>query len=101
MIHVIASVRVKPGKVSEFMEVFKANVPDVRNEKGCIDYIPTLDVKTGLPPQVLDENVVNILEKWESVGALMAHLKTPHMIAYREKVKDLVLDLSLKVLEEA
>ena len=40
MIYVIASVRVKPGKVSEFLEVFKANVPDVKNEKGCIDYVP-------------------------------------------------------------
>ena len=101
MIHVIASVRVKPGKVPEFLKVFKQNVPDVRNEKGCIDYVPTLDFKTGLPPQVVDENVVTILEKWESMEALAAHLKTPHMLAYREKVKDIVLELSLKVLEEA
>ncbi len=101
MIHVIASVSVKPGKVSEFLEAFKANVPAVKNEEGCIDYAPTMDVETGLPPQVLDENMVTIIEKWSSVEALQAHLASPHMATYREKVKDIVLGLSLKVLEEA
>jgi len=35
------------------------------------------------------------------VEALQDHLKTPHMLAYREKVKDMVVDLSLKVLQAA
>jgi quinol monooxygenase YgiN len=35
------------------------------------------------------------------VEALRAHLKTPHMLAYREKVKDIVEVLSIKVLKEA
>jgi len=54
-----------------------------------------------LPPQVLDENTVTIIEKWESLEALRDHLNTPHMLAYREKVKDIVAELSLKVLQEA
>jgi quinol monooxygenase YgiN len=49
----------------------------------------------------LDENVVTIIEKWESLEALRDHLKAPHMLAYQEKVKDIVEDRSLKVLEEA
>ena len=101
MIHVIASISVKPGKVPEFLEAFKVNASHVKNEKGCIDYVPGLDFKTGLPPQVLDENMVTVIEKWGSMEALKAHLKAPHMLAYREKVKDIVLGLSLKVLEEA
>jgi len=101
MISVIASVRVKPGKVSEFLAIFKANVPKVREEKGCIEYFPAVDIASGLPPQVLDENMVIVIEKWESLDALRNHLVAPHMLAYKEKVKDLVEDVSLKVLQEA
>lgn len=101
MIHVIASIQVKPGKVDAFIEIFKANVPNVLAEKGCIDYAPTIDVDAGLPPQDLDPNLVTIIERWERLDDLHAHLKTPHMAAYREKVKDIVEGMSLKVLEAA
>lgn len=101
MISVIASVRIKEGKIPDFLTIFKANVPHVQQEKGCIEYFPTVDIDTGLPPQTLDENVVTIIEKWESVEALQDHLKTPHMLAYREKAKDIVMDTSIKVLQAA
>lgn len=101
MISVIASVQVKPGHRAKLLEVFKANVPAVLAEQGCIEYFPAVDVVTDLPPQVLDEDTVTIIEKWESLDALLAHLKAPHMLAYKEKVKDIVANVSLKVLEEA
>ena len=100
MINVIASIRVKAGKLPEFVEIFKSNVPNVREERGCIEYFPTVDINADLPPQSLDENVVTIIEKWESLDALRDHLKAPHMLSYKEKVKDMVEDLSLKVLQE-
>jgi quinol monooxygenase YgiN len=101
MINVIASIRVKAGRISEFLEIFKTNVPNVTEEKGCIEYFPAVDIDADLPPQSVDENVVTIIEKWESLEALRAHLITPHMLAYREKVKNIVEDTSLKVLKEA
>lgn len=101
MIHVIASIRVKAGKVSEFLEVFKSNIPNVKKEKGCIEYFPAVDVVTDLPPQRLDENLVTIIEKWESLEALGDHLEAPHMLAYRQRVGDIVEKVSLKVLTEA
>ncbi len=100
MVHVIASIRLKSGKRSEFLEIFKANLPQVREEKGCIEYLPAIDVESGLPPQVLDENMVTIIEKWESLEALRNHLNAPHMVAYKEKVKDLVEEVVLKILQE-
>ncbi|MGD1152953.1 MAG: putative quinol monooxygenase [Syntrophales bacterium] len=100
MISVIASVRVKADWLPQFIEIFKVNVPKVREEKGCIEYFPTSDIDSGLPVQKLDKNVVTIIEKWQSVEALRAHLKTPHMLAYRDRVKDMVDDLSIKVLQE-
>jgi len=101
MINVIASVRVKAGRRSDFLEIFKSNVPKVREEKGCIEYFPAVDVDTGLPPQILDENGVTIIEKWDSLEDLRNHLNAPHMQDYREKAGDLVEDTSIKVLQEA
>lgn len=63
--------------------------------------MPTIDVPTGLPPQELNNNVVTIIEKWGSLEDLQAHLTAPHMLTYKEKVKDLVDKVSLKVLTEA
>ncbi len=101
MVTVIASIRVKADKIEEFLKIFKANVPAVRSEKGCLAYTPTMDLKTGLPPQQLDPQVVTIVEKWESLEALQDHLAAPHMLAYKEKVKDIVENVSLKVLQDA
>jgi quinol monooxygenase YgiN len=101
MVHVIASVKVKLGKAGEFIDIFKANVPLVKAEKGCIQYVPTVDIDTELPPQIMDENVVTIIEAWESLEALRNHLGAPHMLAYREKVSSIVENVSLKVLQEA
>ena len=101
MVCLIATVHVKPGRRDEFLEAFKSNLPAVVTEKGCIEYFPTVDAPADLPPQQLDENAVTILEKWESLGALSDHLAAPHMAAYRERVKDIVVGLELKVLREA
>ena len=60
-----------------------------------------MDIDANIPPQILDENVVTIIEKWESLEALTAHLSAPHMLSYREKIKGIVDDVSIKVLQEA
>ena len=101
MISVLASIHLKPGQVTEFLTAFKANVPKVLAEDGCIEYFPTVDVDANLPPQVLDENVVTIIEKWESLYALRAHLEAPHMKEHKEKTADMVESVSLKILQEA
>ena len=64
MIHVLASIQVKPGKRNAFLEIFKTNVPNVLQEEGCVEYSPAVDIDAGLPPQVLNENIVTIIEKW-------------------------------------
>jgi quinol monooxygenase YgiN len=52
------------------------------------------------PPQELNINGVTIIEKWDSLEDLKAHLSAPHMLAYREKTKHLVDKMSVKVLKE-
>ncbi len=101
MINVIASIHIKAGRMSEFIDIFKSNIAHVVKEEGCIEYVPTIDTSSGLPLQELNKNVVTIIEKWASLENLKAHLSAPHMVAYQEKVKDLVEKVSLKILEEA
>lgn len=101
MICVIASIKVREGAREAFLEIFNENVPKVLQEEGCIEYFPAADVDAGLGVQALDDRVVTIIEKWQSVAALHEHLASPHMLDYKEKVKDLVEGLSLKVLQPA
>jgi quinol monooxygenase YgiN len=101
MIHVIADIEIKKDWVEEFLNIFKENVPKVMEEKGCIEYVPTVDVSTTIPVQNLNSTRVTVVEKWEDTDCLMNHFKAPHMLAYKEKVKDMVTNVSLKVLEEA
>jgi len=102
MIHVIATVEVVAGKRDLFLAEFPRNVPKVHAEDGCLEYGPTLDLATGIGAQIpLRDNVVTIVEKWESLEALRAHLVAPHMTEYRERVKDLVVGVKLQVLQPA
>jgi quinol monooxygenase YgiN len=98
MIHVLASIKVKPGKRDFLIEHLKSNIPNVIKEKGCIEYNSTIDVDYNLDNQTFDENIVTIIEKWENFDSLKKHMHAPHMLSYRENVKDLVENTSLKIL---
>jgi len=101
MINVIATIYVKEGRMSEFIDIFNSNIPNVLNEPGCIEYLPTIDFPRGLTTQQCDENAVTIIEKWRSLDDLKKHFSAPHMLAYRERVKDYVENVSLKILTQA
>ncbi|HEY1190744.1 MAG TPA: putative quinol monooxygenase [Gemmata sp.] len=102
MIHVIATITLKPGVRQPFLDVFRWLTPLVRAEAGCIEYQATVDVKTTIAVQDgPHENVVTVVEKWASVEALYAHGAAPHMAEYREKTKDLVASVKLVVSENA
>ena len=101
MVYVTASVQVKEGKLQGFIELFHTVAVQVRQEKGCVQYVAGVDLDMGVPIQALDKNMVTILEKWESLEALQNHLSTPHMLAYFEKEKEFTNGMTLKVFKEA
>jgi len=102
MVHVIATITLHAGKRDAFLEVFHRLVPTVRAEDGCIDYGPNVDAVTDIGAQIpRRENVVTIVERWESLDALNAHLAAPHMTTYRQDVKDFVAGVTLQILEPA
>ncbi len=103
MVYVVVSVRVKEDKLKDYIDLLKGAATTVRKEKGCIQYAPTVDLETGgVLPQTMDKNTVMLLEKWESMEALKAHLATPHMAEYFKKEKPLLAGPPvIKVLQEA
>ena len=84
MICVLATIEVAPGRRNEFLTVFAALAPQVRAEAGCIEYQAMIDLPNSVPGQTpARADVVTVVEKWESVAALEAHLMAPHMQQFR------------------
>jgi quinol monooxygenase YgiN len=102
MIHVLATVDLENGKLTEFLTEFGKVLPAVRAETGCIEYGPAIDVPSGIPIQSpVRENTVVIVEKWSDIDALKAHLIAPHMKTYREAVKGIVRGMTVQILRPA
>ncbi len=102
MICVIATIEVAEGRRDEFLAEFRKVVPKVLQEAGCLEYGPMVDVPTSIGAQVSPrEDMVTVVEKWESIEALEAHLMAPHMLEYRKAGKALVVGASLEILEPA
>jgi quinol monooxygenase YgiN len=102
MIVVLATIELKPGKREDFLREFRKIVPQVRAEQGCLEYFPAVDTVSGIAAQGTPrQDVVVVVEKWESIQALETHLIAPHMMEYRPKVKDFVQRVSLQILSPA
>jgi quinol monooxygenase YgiN len=99
MIHVVAVITAKPGKREQVLKHFRANVPAVRAEKGCIEYGAAVDAEPALPVQTKwGPDAFLVIEKWDSLEALKAHAAAPHMAAYAAKVKDLLAGRVIHIL---
>lgn len=102
MIHVIAVITAKPGKREEILGHFRANVPAVLAEKGCIEYGPAIDADPALPVAAkYGPDTFLAIEKWESMEALKAHAAAPHMAAYAAKTKELIASRVIHILSPA
>ena len=99
MIHVLAIITAQPGQRSAVLEQFRANVPAVLAEAGCIEYAPAIDAEGGpafMTP--LGPDSFAVIEKWQDAAALEAHSRAPHMLAYGARVKDTLASRVIHVL---
>jgi len=102
MIHVIATIELRPNSRENYLKILQNNVPYVKAEKGCLGYEPAVDLDSGLAFQeTVRKNVVTIVEAWETLEHLVAHLKTAHMLSYRDAVTNYVKKVSVQVMEPA
>lgn len=102
MIHVLATIQLNSGTRDAFLAEFHKLMPHVHAESGCIEYGPAIDIASPISVQdPVRENVVTVIEKWESIEALQSHLGAIHMAEYRMKVKNFVSGVRLQILQPA
>ena len=90
-VHVLAVITAKAGMRAQILAAFRANVPTVQAEDGCIEYGATVDADgVGSFQTKFGDDTFVVVEKWESLDALKAHAAAPHMAAYAAKTKDLI-----------
>jgi quinol monooxygenase YgiN len=99
MIHVVAIITAKPGQRDPVLEAFRANVPAVHAEEGCIEYGAVVDAEgfDGFQTKLGPDTFV-VIEKWASASALKAHAAAPHMAAYAAKTKPMLASRVIHVL---
>jgi quinol monooxygenase YgiN len=99
MIHVVAVITAKPGQREAILAAFRANMPAVHAEQGCIEYGPAVDAEgAGGIQTKLGPDTFMVIEKWESLAALKAHAAAPHMAAYAAKTRELIASRVIHVL---
>lgn len=100
MIHVVVRVTLRPGLAPAFLREFRELAILVRQEAGCLDYFPAQDIRTGLEAQSFDPDCVTIMERWSSRQALESHLRSGHMRGFQDRIKGLVRNLEMSIVEE-
>jgi quinol monooxygenase YgiN len=99
MIRVVAVITANPGRREELLAAFRANVPNVRAEKGCIEYAGHIDAADIGPFQAqFGPETFVVLESWASAEALRDHVAAPHMKSYAQRTKDLIASRTIHVL---
>lgn len=86
--------------MKEFLALGEELRPLVLMEKGCQAYEYTREIASPLGIQEpVEANRITLIERWESLDALKAHLETLHMKEAGLKMKDLRSSVVAKVLE--
>ena len=79
MIVVTSKFKAKPGMRNKILELARPCVDATRKEKGCLRY--ELFVSSE------DDVTLQFIEEWTEPDALRAHMKSPHLAAFKEQRK--------------
>lgn len=86
--------------MADFLKALGRTIELVRRESGCIRYEPMTDLDTDIPTQVeFRLGTITLLEEWESLEALSAHIAEPHMQRFRSEVRSYIKSVSHQVLQ--
>lgn len=89
----IARIRVDPVRLVEYRAALKEQMSTaVRIEPGVLSYHAVADKK--------EPSRITILEVYMNRSAYESHIATPHFRKYKERVKDMVLELELVDVDE-
>lgn len=85
MLTVIAEIRTRPGQHHRqaVLDEFAKIIPTVLKEEGCHGYAPMVDAATSASFRATAPDSIIMVEQWETVAHLEAHLQTAHMSVER------------------
>ena len=99
MIRVVAVITAKPGRRDEILAAFRANVPAVRAEKGCIEYAAHADASGIGPFQAkFGPDTFVVLEFLGEPGGAVGPHRRPAHGGLREKNQGFVASRAIHVL---
>jgi quinol monooxygenase YgiN len=101
MLTIIAEIHAHPNDShkEKIIQAFKKITPTVLQEQGCHGYQLLVDANVEASYQTKDSDLIIMLEKWETIEHLNAHLQTEHMQTYQVEVKDHVADIKIRILD--
>lgn len=82
LLTVVASMKAKPGKEAALREALEGLIAPTRAEEGNVNY----DLHQG----VQDSAVFYLYENWRSAEDLDAHLQTPPLTAFVQRLDELL-----------
>jgi quinol monooxygenase YgiN len=84
------------------LDALLQNAAIVREQPGCIEYVPVVDaIDGGTMQTLLGDDTLMVVEKWETLEALYAHSQGAHMAEYRAKAGHLVTERAIHILTAA
>ena len=90
LIYVVAELRLKPGTSEKAAAEARKVVAGTVKEDGCLSYDFHLSVS--------DPTLLVAVERWTSPEHLAAHMKTPHLQAWREAGKEFVVERAVHII---
>ena len=101
MLTIIAEIRIHAATEHRqaVLDAFQKITPTVLAEDGCYGYETLIDHLPALEIQTQDQNLIVMLEKWQSTAHLEAHMQTAHMQRHFEAIKDHVVDVKVRILQ--
>jgi len=99
MIHIVAILTAKPGQRAALLTRFKAALPAVLAEDGCLEYAPVIDLESSAAKYGEDSFVV--IEKWRDQAAIDAHGTAAAMVSFVADTKDVLAKIEVHRLQDA
>jgi quinol monooxygenase YgiN len=103
MINIVAVITAKPGNLAEILAAFRAYLPTVLAEEGCIDYTPLVDTE-GISSRIqtpIGADTLMVIEKWSNIEALRAHGVAANTATFTVRIDQLAISRVIHVLSPA
>jgi len=102
MINIVAVITANPGKRSEVLADFRAYLPTVLAEDGCIEYTAFIDTEGVSRIQTpIGADTFMVIEKWSNLETLKAHAVSASTATFAARIDPLLVSRVIHVLSPA